>query len=158
MEKKGFALIELLVVVGILGVIIGAIIVAVNPLKQFAQANNAKRRADLMNIMNAISQNIVDNNGTFTTTTNCLNSIPEDATTTISSTAYNICGCIVPDYIGALAVDPSEGSPAGDVSNCGITYDTGYQIIATGTPKRITLIAPYAQSENGSAPEIRLTR
>ena len=65
MKNKGFTLIELLIVVGILAVLIGAIAAAINPLKQFAKANNARRWADIMNIMNAISQNIIDNQGTF---------------------------------------------------------------------------------------------
>jgi len=69
-----------------------------------------------------------------------------------------LCGCIVPDYIGSLAVDPTAGSPSGGVSDCSASYDAGYEISQDSTTGRITISAPDAQSENGSAPTISITR
>lgn len=159
MKKKGFTLIELLVVVGILAVLIGAMAAAINPMKQFAMANNARRWANIMNIMNAVSQNIVDNQGVFATSTaECGGDLPTSTTTMKKTGGYDICGCIVPGYIGSLPVDPTNGSPAGGVSSCAATYDTAYNIIYSTTTRRTTIIAPNAQSENGTAPTISLTR
>ncbi|MDQ5951176.1 MAG: hypothetical protein QG639_453, partial [Patescibacteria group bacterium] len=39
-SKHGFTLIELLVVIGILAVLLAITLVAINPARQFAQANN----------------------------------------------------------------------------------------------------------------------
>ena len=42
--KQGFTLIELLVVIGILTVLLAIVLIAINPGKQFSQANNTQRR------------------------------------------------------------------------------------------------------------------
>jgi len=165
MKKKGFTLIELLIVVGILGVLVGAIAVAINPLQQFAKANNARRWADTMNIMNAISQNIIDHQGTFDTSgTDCGGVIPTtdtyiaNAASVDYTTYYDLCGCIVPNYIGSLTVDPVKGSPAGGVNVCTTTYHAYYKIKKDATSGRITISSPQAQSEGGSTPIISITR
>ncbi len=41
-QQKGFTLIELLVVIGILTVLLSIVLVAINPARQFSQANNTK--------------------------------------------------------------------------------------------------------------------
>lgn len=63
--KKGFTLIELLVVIAIIAILAAVVIVAINPARQFAQANNAERRSEVNTILNAISQYAIDNNGTL---------------------------------------------------------------------------------------------
>jgi prepilin-type N-terminal cleavage/methylation domain-containing protein len=166
MKNKGFTLIELLIVVGILAVLIGAIAAAVNPPKQFAKANNSRRWADVMNIMNAVSQNIVDGKGVFNaSSTNCGGTIPTTSPMYIANAAapeyatfYDLCGCIVPGYIGSLPVDPLKGSPANGVVSCAGTYHTYYTIQQNATSGRITISAPLSQSEGGTTPVISLTR
>src|SRR6266849_3374438 len=63
--QKGFTLIELLVVIGILAVLLSIVLIAINPAKQFSQANNTKRRSDVNAILNAIDQYAADNKGTL---------------------------------------------------------------------------------------------
>jgi len=51
---NGFTLIELIVVIGILGILASATLLALNPFAQFQKANDAKRKADLSQIQKAL--------------------------------------------------------------------------------------------------------
>ena len=59
--SQGFTLIETLLVMGILALLLSIAIVAINPARQFALANNTKRSSDVGAILNAIQQYMVDN-------------------------------------------------------------------------------------------------
>src|SRR5436190_16210773 len=62
-NQKGFTLIELLVVIGILAVLLAITLIAINPARQFAQANNTRRRSDVLQILNAVHQYVASNSG-----------------------------------------------------------------------------------------------
>jgi prepilin-type N-terminal cleavage/methylation domain-containing protein len=55
-QQKGFTLIELLVVIGILAILFSIVLIAINPARQFGQANDTKKRSDTLQILNAIHQ------------------------------------------------------------------------------------------------------
>jgi type IV pilus assembly protein PilA len=138
-QEKGFTLIELLVVIGILAVLLAITLIAINPAKQFAQANNTKRRSDVNAILNAINQYMADNKGT----------LPTGITTTdqeISNGGANLCAALVPVYIAALPVDPqtSNGNPIQQTA-CAGAYLTNYHVIQAATSNRITVSAPGAE-------------
>src|SRR5258707_477290 len=61
--EKGFTLIELLVVIGILAILMGIVLIAINPARQFAQANNTDRTNAVGQILNAVGQYEADNHG-----------------------------------------------------------------------------------------------
>lgn len=137
-NKKGFTLVELLIVIGILGILLAIVLVALNPAKQFASANDVKRSSDVNAILNAVHQYAADNKGR----------LPASVTTTvsdISSTSVDICADLVPTYLAQLPVDPStnDGTP---VSDCTAAYDTGYQIVKSATNSRVTVSAPDVET------------
>src|SRR5258706_5411176 len=127
-KNKGFTLIELLVVIGILAVLLAITLIAINPAKQFSQANNTKRRSDVNAILNAIDQYAADNSGT----------LPGGITatsTTISTTGANLCASLVTKYIAALPVDPltNNGSP---ITDCTAAYNSNYWVSKSAADNR----------------------
>src|SRR3712207_5801362 len=104
-KQKGFTLIEILVVIGIIAVLATVVLVAVNPGRQFAQARNTQRISNVNALLNAVGQNIADNKGVFT----CAEGALPTTATIISSSAYDIRSCIIPNYMNEIPVDPSVG-------------------------------------------------
>lgn len=65
--SKGFSLIELMVSMGILAALLGIVILAVNPARQFSSANNTKRRSDVSAILSAVGQYSAEHRGSLPT-------------------------------------------------------------------------------------------
>lgn len=139
--KRGFTLIELLVVIGILAVLLAIVLIAINPARQFAQANNTKRASDVNAILNAIDQFAADNHGTLPGT------IPTTAAEIGNSVGQvDICAPLVTLYLAALPVDPltNNGAPV-EEADCAGTYATGYEVVRSAANNRITVTAPDAE-------------
>lgn len=147
-QQSGFTLIELAVVIGVLAVLLGIVLVAINPARQFSQANNTQRRSDVNAILNAIHQYAADNNGTLPT------GIPvaPAAAGVISNTAVNICSALVPTYIAALPYDPT--TTGAGFTDC-TTYNTGYTVVQNAA-NRVTVTAP--DTEVPETTDITVTR
>jgi len=62
---RGFTLIEVLLVIAILAILAAVVIVAINPAKQFGEAQNAQRRSDVRTILDAAHQYSIDNYGSL---------------------------------------------------------------------------------------------
>ncbi len=156
--KKGFTLLEMLLVIAIIAILAGIVIVAINPAKQIAQANNAQRRSDVLAVLNAVHQYGIDQRGVITALN--ISSI-SDAAGTCTTTGDIICigdtdtDCDInladflasstsATYISAMPTDPSSTS----------TVSTGYRIAQDNVTNRLTVCAPLA--ENGE--EISVTR
>ena len=150
-KDSGFTLIELLVVIGILGILLAIVLIAINPARQFAQANNTARRSDVNSLLNAIHQFAADNKGKLPTNMPAKGA----AAVNISSTAGNICADISPTYIAQLPIDPTLNTPA--VGDCAVAYDTGYQV-SVDSSGRVTVAASGAEAVGGTTPIISVTR
>ena len=139
-----FTLIELLVVIGILTVLLAIVLIAINPSRQFSQANNTQRRSDVNAILNAIHQFGADNNGNLDLL-NSSNGLPSSATTIGDdgpTTEIDICANLVPTYLAELPVDPT--ATGASYTDC-TTYNTGYQVLITNSGNRVTISAPSAE-------------
>ena len=132
-SKKGFILIEILLVVAAIAILAGIVILAINPIKQLGDTRNAQRRADVNVILNAVYQYTIDNGS----------SLP----TTITTTATEICalatcaGLINLDvltlnekYLVSIPLEPQKTNANG----------AGYQIVKSANG-RITVTAQFEE-------------
>ena len=103
-NEKGFTLIELLVVIGILAILLAIVLIAINPARQFGQANNTRRQSDVTQILNAVGADEADHAGVLPV------AIPVSPTPAVD--ASFICTDIVPNYIPSLPVDPTVNNGA----------------------------------------------
>jgi prepilin-type N-terminal cleavage/methylation domain-containing protein len=142
---KGFTLIELLVVIGILAILLSIVLIAINPARQFGQANNTRRRSEVTQILNAVGAYSADHKGLLPT---AISGLAANTPTEISNTGSDICADLVPDYIPALPQDPQQGTGTA-ITACGAAYDTGYTVAhdaAVGVAGRVTVAAPLAEN------------
>lgn len=112
-NRPGFTLAEILIVMGLMGIISSAVIVAINPARHLGSAADAKRHAEAKGLRDAFYQYLLDH-GSYPNVAQ----IPEGA-----GNAKPICregitdaSCVnvdalVPDYLVAIPVDPAEQNP-----------------------------------------------
>lgn len=123
------------------GILVGIVIVTMNPDRQFASARNSTRFANLNTIMSAISANMAENNGVFTCATGDIPAADTNMSNVVPG--YDISPCLVTNYLPSMPYDPSgDGAHWTTVAD----YDTGYDI-AQDADGRITLTARHAELE-----------
>ena len=144
-NNKGFTLIELLIVIGILTVLLAITLVAINPARQFSQANNTQRQSNVNAIINAVHEYAADHKGSLPTG---INSTVKAITSTAGAGNVDLCTLLVPIYIADMPVDPTGGTKTPETSLCsdsGAAYASGYTIVASGSASRVTVTAPSAE-------------
>lgn len=139
--RRGFTLIEIIIAVGILALLAGVVVAAVNPARQFALARNTQRISNVNELLNAIGQRIAENKGIFHA--NCAaGAIPTTAKKIASGAGdYDIASCLSPTYISRIPFDPSA---AGAHYTSATDYDTGYTIVQD-INGRVTISASSAE-------------
>jgi len=162
-KSAGFTLIEILVVIGIVAVLAAIVIVAINPARQFAQARNSQRQANVAVLLNAIGQKLADNKGVFAGGTPSCPALTAGTTYRIAKFSASLpsdidLSCLAPTYIpAALPFDPSV-SGAYWISNA--DYNTEYTVLLDAQG-RFTITAPGALIETSlgtNPPAITVTR
>ena len=122
-QNKGFTLIEILVVIGLIAILAAIVLVAINPARQFAQARNSQRVSNVETIMNALGQDLAEHKGISSCSIG-------SGTTTIGTGGTDLSTCLAP-YLGSgIPNDPSTGSAS----------STGYTISVNAG--RYTICAP----------------
>ena len=135
-REKGFTLIEVLLVIGIIAILAAIVIVAINPARQLAQARNAQRWSNINTVLSAIHQYSIDHNG------NLPDGIASTTTEICQTGAASCTGLInladlTDTYVVSVPVDPS--CPAGCATN-----GVGYKVFKS-TNGRVTVEAPQAE-------------
>ena len=150
-KKKGFTLIEILVVIGIIAVLAAIVLVAVNPARQFKLARDTQRTSNVAAILNALGQNISEHKGSLTCN-GAVVTLPNTSTVIRKDTTgigFDLGTCLVPDYISSLPYDPANTEA---FYNSAESYNTGY-FVTQDANGRITINA------NGElTPSISTTR
>lgn len=154
--QAGFTLIEILIVIGIIAILAAIVLVAVNPAKQFRDANDAQRSSNVNAILNAVSQHMVDKRGLDALSSEIPDGDVDDAVEIGNGSGEaDLCDLLTPDYVAKLPADPDETDQSipAEGDDCTDTYSTGYEIYRTGD--RITVIAPNTE---GDGDDISVTR
>lgn len=111
-SSKGFTLIEILVVIGIIAILAAVVLVAINPARQFAQARDAQRSSNLNTILNAVGQRMADNKGIFNGVGidgKTCPTLPSGSTVIDNAAGSGIdLSCLAPTYVPSLPLDPSN--------------------------------------------------
>lgn len=141
-KYQGFSLIEILVVVALIIILATITIVAINPAKNFKDTRNAQRSADVMQILNAVTQYTSEEGHALSD----LGVIPlcTEPHAVIGTSGVDLAGVtatdkLVEEYIVAIPIDPGTGwSDA----------DTGYTICTTAAVGgRVQIDAPHAEDK-----------
>lgn len=121
--RQGFTLIEILLVVAILSILLVVVFAALNPATRLAETRNARRWNDVNQILTALHECVIDNNGSLTvcglSSTLALSQIGTclSGGATLCTGAAAACLDLDADvdlnpYLASFPLDPSQGSAA----------------------------------------------
>lgn len=140
MSKKGFTLIEMLIVIGILGVLATTLLLAINPAEAQKKSRDTKRLKDLATLQTILDEYISDGNpftgSCLTSATGCVSST--SGTSTQACGSANWLGIDVCKYVQTVPVDPNNGQTRTFVSAGTTTVQTAaYRGIVTGSDYKL---------------------
>ncbi|HMP67260.1 MAG TPA: prepilin-type N-terminal cleavage/methylation domain-containing protein [Candidatus Paceibacterota bacterium] len=164
----GFTLLEMLLVIAIIAILAGIVIVAINPVKQLGDANNAKRSANTRAIYQAIQQKALEDQNFISSLGLEIDGYVEICDTGDLAGPQSTYDCdglldlseLVPIYLSAIPTDPGGLSISGNtmfvsVANAATGLGTGYYI-KKSTSGRPHVFAPNTQNINAGEPFIQI--
>lgn len=162
-NKKGFTLVELIIVIAVIAILAGAIFVAIDPARRLNETRNARRASDIATILDATKKYQADNEGVHYSTIAALTVGEYYQIGTASTGCAIACGlentqsaCVNingmgTNYLALVPVDPNNGT----------TAQTGYAMVRD-SQGAITVLACAPEGEGpggaGTAPIISVTR
>jgi len=123
------------VVIAIIAILAAVTIIALNPAENIQDARDTERNSEVTQILNGISQWIVDGGSITTLSLTACGSGTDNLGTGTGN--IDLTSQLTPTYMVAIPTDPQGGTDA----------DTGYDICDEGND-RVTISAPNA--ENGT--------
>ena len=123
-NQQGFTLIELLIVIVIISILAAIIFVAVDPATRFGDARDARRRAEIVSILNAVLKYQVDNDGDMPSgidatvaSSQVLGTAGSGCSTTCTgattvAACVDLSGDLVDVYLASIPIDPNTGTAA----------------------------------------------
>lgn len=162
-KKKGFTLVELIIVIAIIAVLAAGIFVAIDPARRLHETRNARRQSDVANILDALVKYQADNNGAHYSTVAALTADQFYAigtaaagcnTTCTAQTTQAACvnlSALPTSYLATVPMDPSTGTAA----------NTDYYLERTSTGSLVVgACDPEGEGAGGSGtpPSIQVAR
>lgn len=131
--RRGFTLLELLVTIGIIGVLASIVIVAIDPTGAFTGARNSERKVNLQAYDKAINQYVISEweLPSSSIPSDGVNALPICRVGITDVTCVNLDN-LVPDYMATLPVDPAETN----------TNYTGYSVYKDNS-ERVKILSIY---------------
>lgn len=161
--KKGFTLVELIVVIAIIAILAAAIFVAIDPARRLNEARNSTRSSDITTILDAVVKYQADNDGTHYSTIAALTAGEyhvigtagvgcDDACTAQTTQADCVdLSSIGSNYLASVPMDPKTGAAT----------DTDYYLMVDANGA-VTVGSCDPEGEGaggaGAAPTIELVR
>lgn len=146
-NKKGFTLLEILLVVAAITILSSIIVFSINPADNLGDTYNAERSAETSGILNSVWAFAIDNGGRNPETINAgdVCHLPENeiCITGGDCEGYTDLSMLEGAYLAIIPTDPSGADGNG----------TGYYIVENEVTERVTVCAPNAYQG-----EISLTR
>jgi prepilin-type N-terminal cleavage/methylation domain-containing protein len=111
--KKGFTLLEILLVIAAIGILAAIVIVAINPNRQLAQVRNTTRYSDVSTLSDALEQYLIDNGEYPAGVSNGYSELCAQEASDCTG-FLDLRSALVPTYLSAIPQDPQlTGSGSG---------------------------------------------
>ncbi len=112
-RKQGFTLIELLIVITIIGVLVGVVLVVINPTKVRQKARDSRRVTDLVTVSNAIKYALADTKIELVDTATCVTCKSTTGSRSVDGTGwvkFTTNSGDISDFLPNLPLDPLNDS------------------------------------------------